>query len=130
MDGDINPDAGKKVVFDGIEHNEGGHYDINTGVFRCPLDGSYFFMMMLHGHFDGEGDRIAYNLVHQENPIGRVFCKNLSDIDIYTMCGNSAVIYCQTGEEVFVQCTHKGSNLLGSSGLRKTTFVGFLLKSD
>ena len=130
MDGDINPDAGKKVVFGGIEYNEGGHYGTNTGIFRCPLDGSYFFMMMLHTNLDGDGAKIYYNLVHEERAIGRVYCKIQSNINIHTMCGNTAVIYCQTGEEVYVQCTNKGKSLIGSERNRKTTFVGFLLHSD
>ena len=130
MDGEVNPDVGDKVVFDGIEHNEGGYYDTNTGIFRCPLDGSYFFMMMLHAHLDGDGHKIYYNLLHQGNAVGRVFCDNQSDIDIYTMCGNSAVIYCHTGEEVYVQCTTKGNKLIGTESYRKTTFVGFLLHTD
>ena len=126
----MNPDVGDKVIFRGIEHNEGGHYDISTGIFTCPLDGTYFFTMMLYANIYSDPEGIHYNMIHHGSAIGEVHCDNYSDIDIYNMCGNSAVIYCQTGQEVYVKCYAKGNTLGGSASDKRTTFAGFLLHTD
>ncbi|XP_052793011.1 complement C1q-like protein 3 [Mya arenaria] len=106
--------------------NNGTGYSPNTGVFTCPEGGTYMFTFVI-------GQRDANHYMWAELGLNSA---NVIDaaVDTYHQYQdiqgrNTVILKLKQGDEVWVDATHSGSHVEGSTTLRLSSFTGLYLYS-
>ena len=112
--------ASEQIEFDGVETNVGGHFNAST--FTCPVDGLYVFSFAILGDYN-------YNTEVSLRLDGHVVVSGKADrYNNYPHGSNLAVVSCDVGQEVYLQCEFSG--YMYSDEFRYVTFSGFLLSEN
>ena len=119
---------GETVSFPVVITNIGGYYDPSESVFTCPLYGTYYFTFNLYSGLATGGYRTSAVIMRDQEAITEAYCQftNINDVNLY-QCGNSAVIQCSQGQQVYISVLLTGVQYEESSS---STFSGFLLHAD
>lgn len=121
---DVRPSESKyfngvqRLVFNHVITNEGNAYDVNTGVFTAPFNGTYFFVLTV-------AQRVTYSPGVSLADDVTTFCKVLlqSFINVGFTC--DATVYRAQGQQLWIRTN--GELSLSSP---YTSFSGFSLNSD
>ena len=96
--------------------NRGGHYNITSGEYTCPVTGIYFFSLTLGGALEiGAGIRTENGYLLR---LGRV------SPDGYIILSSSALYGCTIGEKIFLEA-FRYTTL--SNWRNNNVFSGFLI---
>ncbi|KAK3597960.1 hypothetical protein CHS0354_042309 [Potamilus streckersoni] len=112
---------GHSLLFDRVDYNEGNAYDARSGIFTCPVSGTYFFytniISMLHSA------KVQTQIIVEGLGKGKTHAFGDADAD---QGSTAAALHCNAGQRVWVECT------LGSEtwGQMYSTFTGILLWPD
>ncbi|KAL3886567.1 hypothetical protein ACJMK2_026552 [Sinanodonta woodiana] len=112
---------GRSLQFDRVDYNEGNAYDTKTGIFTCPVSGTYFFYTNILSLFQTSGVETEIVLEGQ----GKGTAHALRE-DNHAQGSTAAALHCNAGQRVWVQTVY-GSQ---SYGYAFTSFTGFLMWQD
>lgn len=123
------------VLFDDIKTNIGKAYDRTTGIFTCPLSGTYIFSLNLAC---AEGSYLQASIV--KNNVEQVFMavcdhrRRKSADGYYLYCGSTqnggtAILSLARGDQITVKKVWPSFGKSTAAGNGYTTFSGYLLRS-
>ena len=112
------------LYFQGCSVNVGGGMDPDTGVFNCPLGGSYLFVFHIATH-DNKKALLSIRLNGEE--VASVFDQNHKDNHKNSMAGTTILLDLKKGDEVCVYA-YTGTWLADFPMNHYTHWVGLLLK--
>ncbi|XP_052792999.1 complement C1q-like protein 3 [Mya arenaria] len=117
----------KQPAADKVLANDGTGYSPNTGAFTCPEGGTYMFTFVI-GQRDANHYMWAELVLNSANVIDAA-------VDTYHQYqdlqgGNTIILKLKQGDEVWVDATHNGRHVDGSTTLRLSTFTGLYLYSE
>ena len=104
------------VLFDRVESNHGDHYNGESSVFTCPRHALYAFHVSVHTL---PGSHMSAWIAKEEALYTTAWVGNS-----YEFASTFAVMPCDRGQRVFVQCRSRNSEMLGGY---YSTFSGFLI---
>ena len=110
--------------FQGTSVNVGGGMDPDTGIFTCPLGGSYLFTFHVATH-DNKKALLSIRLNGEE--VASIFDQNHKDNHKNSMAGNTILLNLKQGDEVCVYA-YTGTWLADFPMNHYTHWVGLLLK--
>ncbi|KAL3886536.1 hypothetical protein ACJMK2_026521 [Sinanodonta woodiana] len=112
---------GRSLQFDRVDYNEGNAYDTKTGIFTCPVSGTYFiFTNIMSMHHTGS---IETEIVFEGREKGRTHANREDD---YAQSSTAASLHCDAGQRVWVQARYGPQ----SYGDMFSSFTGVLLWQD
>merc|ERR1712076_356964 len=114
----------ENLTFQGTSVNVGGGMDPDTGVFTCPLGGSYLFTFHVATH-DNKKALLSIRLNGEE--VASIFDQNHKDNHKNSMAGNTILLNLKQGDEVCVYA-YTGAWLADFPMNHYTHWVGLLLK--
>ncbi|VDI20290.1 Hypothetical predicted protein [Mytilus galloprovincialis] len=120
----VNPGAGRRIVFEKTMTNDGNGYNSHTGVFTCPKTGIYVFIWVIRMfHSEHSTELMINNTLY-----GATFLR-ASDGDDATVSG-TVVAHVSKGDAVYVRNRPKygGYGNIYSNEIGKTSFSGWLLQ--
>ena len=125
---DRNLTSGERIVFDDVITNFGDQYRPSDGVFQCPFDGVYVFMVTIHTPYPTEAELqwSSAKLIYDGETIvlGPLnFAATESDDS-----GSSSItvaLQCEAGKEVYVEAHEAYTFTVNTFGARLTSFTGF-----
>jgi len=106
---DQDVDTGKVIKFTSVVTNEGGAYDIGTGKFTAPYNGSYIFSTSVCAHIS---KWVAVTLMAADREIGTTSIYNSATSA--TCSGVSGMTILSKGDQVWVQGSYKATTALCS----------------
>ena len=113
-------EAFKRIVFDAVGLNEGGHYNSSTGIYTVPVSGIYYFF----AHITSNPVANLYIRVDGDTIIN----PQKSDGDDTTRTnGASGIASLVVGQEVYVETGNAIYNVIGEDPRPWTWFQGHLL---
>ncbi|XP_052802965.1 complement C1q subcomponent subunit B-like [Mya arenaria] len=126
LDHDVTLGQHQTLKFNKVLVNDGTGYSPNTGAFTCPEGGTYMFTFVI-GQRDANHYMWAELVLNSANVIDAA-------VDTYHQYqdlqgGNTVILKLKQGDEVWVDATHSGSHVEGSTTLRLSTFTGLYLYS-
>ncbi|KAK3605488.1 hypothetical protein CHS0354_001477 [Potamilus streckersoni] len=113
--------AGRSLLFDRVDYNEGNAYDTTSGIMTCPITGTYLFYTNVLSQPNALD--VATEIVRERNGKGRTYAYGGSH---NAQGGISAILHCRTGERVWVR-TNYGFQIFGAD---HSSFSGFILWSN
>jgi len=114
----------ENLTFQGCSVNVGGGLDPDTGIFNCPLGGSYMFVFHIATH-DNKKALLSIRVNGEE--VASVFDQNHKDNHKNSMAGTTIVLSLKKGDEVCVYA-YTGTWLADFPMNHYTHWVGLLLK--
>jgi hypothetical protein len=114
----------ENLTFQGCSVNVGGGMDPDTGMFTCPLGGSYMFVFHIATH-DNKKALLSIRLNGEE--VASVFDQNHKDNHKNSMAGTTILLSLKKGDEVCVYA-YTGTWLADFPMNHYTHWVGLLLK--
>jgi len=114
----------ENLTFQGTSVNVGGGMDPDTGVFNCPLGGSYLFVFHIATH-DNKKALLSIRVNGEE--VASIFDQNHKDNHKNSMAGTTILISLKKGDEVCVYA-YTGTWLADFPMNHYTHWVGLLLK--
>jgi len=114
----------ENLTFQGASVNVGGGMDPETGIFNCPLGGSYLFVFHIATH-DNKKALLSIRLNGEE--VASVFDQNHKDNHKNSMAGTTILLGLKKGDEVCVYA-YTGTWLADFPMNHYTHWVGLLLK--
>merc|ERR1739848_469055 len=114
----------ENLTFQGASVNVGGGMDPDTGVFNCPIGGSYLFVFHIATH-DNKKALLSIRLNGEE--VASVFDQNHKDNHKNSMPGTTIMLSLKKGDEVCVYA-YTGTWLADFPMNHYTHWVGLLLK--
>merc|ERR1711997_71698 len=114
----------ENLTFQGTSVNVGGGMDPDTGIFTCPLGGSYLFTFHVATH-DNKKALLSIRLNGEE--VASIFDQNHKDNHKNSMAGNTILLNLKQGDEVCVYA-YTGTWLADFPMNHYTHWVGLLLK--
>lgn len=114
----------ENLTFQGCTANTGGGMDADTGIFTCPLGGTYMFVFHVATH-DNKKALLSIRLNGEE--VASVFDQNHKDNHKNSMAGTTILINLKRGDEVVVYA-YTGTWLADFAMNHYTHWVGLLLK--
>merc|ERR1712018_1083776 len=114
----------ENLTFQGASVNVGGGMDPETGVFNCPIGGSYLFVFHIATH-DNKKALLSIRLNGEE--VASVFDQNHKDNHKNSMAGTTIMLHLKKGDEVCVYA-YTGTWLADFPMNHYTHWVGLLLK--
>jgi len=114
----------ENLTFQGASVNVGGGMDPETGIFNCPLGGSYLFVFHIATH-DNKKALLSIRLNGEE--VASVFDQNHKDNHKNSMAGTTIMLELKKGDEVCVYA-YTGTWLADFPMNHYTHWVGLLLK--
>ena len=121
--------SGDRIIFINPTVNSGKHYNETCGEYTCPINGLYFFSFMVQSNAISSSlgkDGPYASLVYNSNLIARAKLLNSNSESILAVLSGSAVINCEAGYKIWVQCTAT-SRLYSQSDYPGNVFSGFLI---
>merc|ERR1711881_18467 len=116
----------ENLTFQGCSANNGGGMDHETGIFTCPLGGTYMFVFHIATH-DNKKALLSIRLNGEE--VASVFDQNHKDNHKNSMAGTNILIPLKRGDEVVVYA-YTGTWLADFAMNHYTHWVGLLLKPN
>lgn len=114
----------ENLTFQGCSVNVGGGMDPETGIFNCPLGGSYMFVFHIATH-DNKKALLSLRLNGEE--VASVFDQNHKDNHKNSMAGQNIILDVKRGDEIVVYA-YTGTWLADFPMNHYTHWVGLLLK--
>jgi predicted metalloprotease len=116
--------AHTNFIFNSIITNSGGQYNKQTGIFICPVDGTYLFSFTLADWLSltQSGMPAQANLYVGKKRITYAYTYVKKD---YVWVTKTVVVPCKKGQQVRVQTQSECE--LASKGKHSSTFSGVLL---
>merc|ERR1711994_488549 len=114
----------ENLTFQGCSANNGGGMDHETGIFTCPLGGTYMFVFHIATH-DNKKALLSIRLNGEE--VASVFDQNHKDNHKNSMAGTTILLNLKRGDEVVVYA-YTGTWLADFAMNHYTHWVGLLLK--
>jgi len=114
----------ENLTFQGCSANNGGGMDHETGIFTCPLGGTYMFVFHIATH-DNKKALLSIRLNGEE--VASVFDQNHKDNHKNSMAGTTILLNIKRGDEVVVYA-YTGTWLADFAMNHYTHWVGLLLK--
>ena len=113
--------------------NQGGHYSTVTGEYTCPVNGLYFFSVMLESDWistrrGSRGPCAVLKNGHKYLAFVRLYNKNQGDAS--SVVSGSVVARCEAGDRVYVVSAKGNSHLYTEHYERSNVFSGFLIVED
>ncbi|KAK3597964.1 hypothetical protein CHS0354_042314 [Potamilus streckersoni] len=112
---------GRSLQFDRVDYNEGNAYDKKTGIFTCPISGTYFFYTNIISMF--HAGSIQTEIVLEGQGKGRT---HANKVDNHAQGSTAASLHCDAGQRVWVQAVY-GSQTWGEM---LSSFTGVLMWQD
>ncbi|KAK3097063.1 hypothetical protein FSP39_006035 [Pinctada imbricata] len=85
------------VIFDEVVTNVGSGYDVNNGIFFCPINGIYIFAATMASADNNKN--LDAEIVHQ----GKIVARLHATVYGYDMGSQVAMVQCQQGEKVWIR---------------------------
>lgn len=123
---DSYPKHSGVLKFATVLANEGGGYSADTGIFTCPLDGLYHFMV--HVTVYGRGQCAIFK---NGEVVVSLYHTNLPDKLSYNssqVASISSVIKLSKNDEVWINLWGRGRNDIFATEDNDTIFTGFYLR--
>ncbi|KAL3886537.1 hypothetical protein ACJMK2_026522 [Sinanodonta woodiana] len=112
---------GRSLQFDRVDYNEGNAYDKTTGIFTCPVSGTYLFFTNILSMF--HGGAVQTEIIFEGQGKGKTHAPNENN---YAQSSTAASLHCNAGQRVWVQAAY-GSQFHGGDF---SSFTGVLLWQD
>jgi len=116
--------GGENLTFDGAFCNAGSGLDIASGVFTCPIGGTYMFQFHLATH---DNKKALLSIRVNDTEIASVFDQNHKDNHKNSMAGTNVVHTVKRGDQVTLYA-YTGTWLADFPANHYTHFVGLLLQ--
>ncbi|XP_060554365.1 caprin-2-like [Ruditapes philippinarum] len=119
---DYSPDTNQIYIWSSTLVNEGNAYDTNTGIFKAPVSGLYYFAVHTCNY---AGATNIYAIVKEEKDIATSYQHDNAVNDCTSM---NSITNVTAGERVWVRCTSGSTSnqLWESSG--RSSFIGALIR--
>ena len=98
---DKSPTAGQTIVFETIIINTGAAFDVHTGIFTSPVNGTFLFSVQVCSAFRQNG---SFKLIADD--VTLLSISNYNYISSFTSTSGSAVYHLTAGQRVWVQNEH------------------------
>ncbi|KAK3590573.1 hypothetical protein CHS0354_039705 [Potamilus streckersoni] len=108
------------IIFDTVLQNEGNGYNKQTGIFTCPLSGTYFFSLSILAN---PGSPTYVHLIVNGQIKANSFAYGTSFSDQGSI---SSIVRCEAGQNVWIG-VYGGTQIYGEY---YTSFSGFVLWGD
>jgi len=116
--------GGENLTFSGAYCNNGGGLDVESGIFTCPIGGTYMFQFHLATH---DNKKALLSIRINDKEIASVFDQNHKDNHKNSMAGTNVVHDVKRGEKVSLYA-YTGTWLADFPANHYTHFVGLLLQ--
>jgi len=116
--------GGENLTFNGAYCNNGGGLDVESGIFTCPLGGTYMFQFHLATH---DNKKALLSIKVGDKEIASVFDQNHKDNHKNSMAGTNVVYDVKRGEQVSLYA-YTGTWLADFPANHYTHWVGLLLQ--
>jgi len=116
--------GGENLTFNGAYCNAGQGLDVDTGVFTCPIGGTYMFQFHLATH---DNKKALLSIKVNDKEIASVFDQNHKDNHKNSMAGTNVVHEVKRGDQVTLYA-YTGTWLADFPANHYTHFVGLLLQ--
>ncbi|KAL3886566.1 hypothetical protein ACJMK2_026551 [Sinanodonta woodiana] len=117
----VSVTPGRSLQFNKVNYNEGNAYDARTGIFTCPVSGTYFFYTNILSMY--HSGTIQTDIVFEGIGKGRTHANNENN---HAQGSTAASLHCDAGQHVWVEAV-VGSQ---SWGDMFSSFTGVLLWQD
>jgi len=114
----------ENLTFQGTYTNIGGGLDIDTGIFTCPVGGTYIFQFHIATH---DNKKALLSIRKNGEEIASIFDQNHKDNHKNSMAGQSIILDVKKGDEIVVYA-YTGTWLADFPMNHYTHWVGLLLK--
>merc|ERR1712106_1120791 len=114
----------ENLTFQGAYTNIGGGLDIDTGIFTCPIGGTYIFQFHIATH---DNKKALLSIRKNGEEIASIFDQNHKDNHKNSMAGQSIILDVKKGDEIAVYA-YTGTWLADFPMNHYTHWVGLLLK--
>jgi hypothetical protein len=118
--------GGENLTFNGAYCNSGNGLDVDTGVFTCPIGGTYMFQFHLATH---DNKKALLSIRVNDTEIASVFDQNHKDNHKNSMAGTNVVHNVKRGDKVTLYA-YTGTWLADFPANHYTHFVGLLLQPN
>ena len=116
----------ENLTFQGTYANAGGGLDIDTGIFTCPMGGTYMFQFHIATH---DNKKALLSIRKNGEEIASIFDQNHKDNHKNSMAGQNIIIDVKRGDEIVVYA-YTGTWLADFPMNHYTHWVGLLLKPN
>lgn len=114
----------ENLTFNGTYCNVGGGLDADTGIFTCPIGGTYMFMFHIATH---DNKKALLSIRRNGEEIASIFDQNHKDNHKNSMAGQNIIMTVNRGDEIVVYA-YTGTWLADFPMNHYTHWVGLLLK--
>merc|ERR1712127_637401 len=114
----------ENLTFQGTYCNNGGGLDIDTGIFTCPVGGTYMFQFHIATH---DNKKALLSIRKNGEEIASIFDQNHKDNHKNSMAGQNIILDVKRGDEIVVYA-YTGTWLADFPMTHYTHWVGLLLK--
>jgi len=114
----------ENLTFQGTYTNNGGGFDADTGIFTCPVGGTYMFQFHIATH---DNKKALLSIRKNGEEIASIFDQNHKDNHKNSMAGQNIIIDVKRGDEIVVYA-YTGTWLADFPMNHYTHWVGLLLK--
>ena len=127
---DVYLNRGDRIIYRHPIVNPGGHYNISTGEYTCPVSGIYFFQFTVHAHLNQAIDNELANaeLIKNGSAFAEVYMSHTTFKTIYVTLSSAVIVMCSAGERVWVESNHDNNHLHNWHNLNG--FSGFLISTQ
>merc|ERR1712212_1072033 len=116
----------ENLTFQGAYCNVGGGLDIDTGIFTCPIGGTYMFQFHIATH---DNKKALLSIRKNGEEIASIFDQNHKDNHKNSMAGQNIILDVNRGDEIVVYA-YTGTWLADFPMNHYTHWVGILLKPN
>jgi len=114
----------ENLTFQGTYCNNGGGLDIDTGIFTCPVGGTYMFQFHIATH---DNKKALLSIRRNGDEVASIFDQNHKDNHKNSMAGQNIIMDVKRGDEIVVYA-YTGTWLADFPMNHYTHWVGLLLK--
>ena len=114
--------VGDTILFDNVQSNFGGHYDMTTCTFTCPYHGIYQFSVNFNAVYD---HYMHIEIVRDGTVLGEAMAEDDPDVFIFSHASAFVIVECNVNEQVLARSGVGAGYLYGY--YRRSQFSGYLL---